>query len=88
MTDQAFQKVNDEGDSEAEVHVSASNIKSYEYRADKTTAEYITELDMKISYKGVCNKESTMIKTEWILVEGEGWKVDQVEIIGGVEENH
>ncbi|MFJ7685953.1 hypothetical protein [Peribacillus butanolivorans] len=42
MTDQPFQKVNDEGDSEAEVHVSASNIKSYEYRADKTTAEYIT----------------------------------------------
>ncbi|MFE5430786.1 hypothetical protein [Peribacillus simplex] len=43
---------------------------------------------MKISYEGVSNKESTLIKTESILVEGEGWKVDQVEIIGGVEENH
>lgn len=43
MTEQAFQKINYEGDSEAEVHVSASNIKSYEYKADKTSAEYITE---------------------------------------------
>ncbi|WMX58983.1 hypothetical protein [Peribacillus sp. R9-11] len=86
MTDQAFQKVNYEGDSEAEVHVSTSNIKSYEYREDKTTAEYITELDMKVSYDGVSSKEQTMIKTEWIFVEGEGWKVDHVEMIGGVQE--
>lgn len=86
MTDQAFQEVDYKGDSEAEVHVSASNIKSYEHRADKTTAEYITELDMKVSYDGTSSKEPTMIKTEWIFVEGEGWKVDHVEIMGGVQE--
>lgn len=86
MTEQAFQKVNYEGDSEAEVHVSASNFKSYEYKEDKTTAEYITELDMKVSYNGVSSKEPAMIKTKWVFVEGEGWKVDHVEVIGGVQE--
>ncbi|MBT2668638.1 hypothetical protein J7J00_24725 [Bacillus sp. ISL-4] len=88
MTDQAFQAVDYKGESEAEVHVSASNLKSYEYRENKTSAEYITELDMKINVEGNSSKEQTMIKTELIFVEGEGWKVDHVEMIYGPVENH
>lgn len=83
MSSEGYQSIQlGEGKEEANISVSATNIKSYERFTDKKTASFLTELDLTISYDKTSDKETNYIKTELVYIEGKGWKVDKISILG------
>lgn len=83
MTTEGYQVTQlEESSQEANISVSAAKIKSYERMTDKKTASFLTEIDLTISFDNQSNTETNYIKTELVYIQKQGWKIDNVSILG------
>lgn len=85
MTEQGFKAAHPSGDKVpekgADVKARAIQIQSYEQAKDRTHVEYISTFTQTVSFNGQSTNTPMIIKTKLVLIEGQGWKVDDIENI-------
>jgi hypothetical protein len=85
MTRRGFKAAHPSGENIPEkgtdILASTRNVQSYEHVQDRTHVEYISTFTNTIRFNGVSSSDPEMIKTKLIFVEGEGWKIDDLENI-------
>jgi hypothetical protein len=88
MTNQGFQSTHPSGteipDSKESVKSSMAGLKAYGYQSSKTEAEFFNEFMLSTEFNQVANTETVIVKTSLIYVKDQGWKIDDVEFIGGL----
>ena len=83
MTAEGYQSIQiAEGSQEADISVSATNIKSYERKTDKKNSTFLTEFDLTVNLDSVSDTSKNYVQTDLIYIEGKGWKIDKVSILG------
>lgn len=60
------------------------NFKSYEYRPQRTTSEFISEFDLSTTYNDITTTQTVLVRTILVNSEGGSWKVSNFEFIGNL----
>lgn len=60
---------------------SINKITSYENVISKTELRYLSEIDTNTIFNGVSSRSELLIKSTLVFIEGEGWKVDGLELV-------